>query len=328
VRAVLKQGYGGPEILSVAEVPTPVPTGDQVLVRVEAASLNTADLDHLRGIPRAARLATGLRQPRSPRVGLDVAGTVQSVGPEVTGLRSGDGVWADLFQYGHGAFAEYVCLPEKAFTPKPAGITFEQAATAPHSGLLALQALTARGPIRDQEVLINGAGGCVGPFAIQIAHAMGATVTGVDHTDNLQVMRRAGADRVVDYTDEDVTRHRARYDLVVDIAATRSPLRFLRALTPGGRYVLIARSVGGFIRAATVGALVARIAGKRVGVFNWAPSRRRDLEALGRLIQEGRVQPLIDGRFTLAEVPEGFRRLEAGYLRGKAIVIPTSQPGE
>lgn len=322
MKVVLKQGYGGPEVLSVAEVPNPVPSGDQVLVRVEAASLNTADLDHLRGIPRAGRIATGLRQPRSPRVGLDVAGTVQSVGPGVSGLRPGDGVWADLFQYGHGAFAEYVCLPEQAFTPKPAGISFEQAATAPHSGLLGLQALTAGGPIRGGEVLINGAGGCVGPFAIQIAQAMGATVTGVDHTDKLDVIRRAGADRVVDYTDEDVTRHRARYDLVVDIAATGSPLRFLRALTPGGCYVLIARSVGGFIRAATVGALVARIAGKRVGVFNWAPSRSGDLETLGHLIEKGKVRPLIDRRYSLDGVPEAFRRLEGGSLCGKAVVVP------
>lgn len=322
MRSVLKQGYGGPEVLSVAEIPNPVPTGDQVLVSVEAASLNTADLDHLRGIPRAGRIATGLRQPRSPRVGLDVAGTVQSVGPEVRSLRPGDEVWADLFQYGHGAFAEYVCLPEKAFTPKPAGITFEQAATAPHSGLLALQALTARDPIRDREVLINGAGGCVGPFAIQIAKAMGATVTGVDHTDKLEVMRSAGADRIVDYTDEDVTRHRARYALIVDVAATRSPLRFLRALAPGGRYVLIARSVGGFIRAATIDALVARMAGKGVGVFSWAPSRSRDLETLGRLIEKGEVRPLVDRRYSLAEVPEAFRRLEAGSLRGKAVVVP------
>lgn len=322
MKAILKDSYGSPDVLILAEVDKPEPVGDQVLVRVEAASLNTADLDILRGFPRAVRVGVGWRAPKYHGVGLDVAGRVEAVGPDVTGFQPGDEVWADLYQYGHGAFTEYVCLPEGAFTPKPAGITFEQAATVPHSGLLAIQALTSRGPIRGQEVLINGAGGCVGPFAIQIARAMGAAVTGVDHTDKLEVMRRAGADRVADYTKEDVTRDRARYDLIVDIAATRSPLRFLPALAPGGRYVLIARTIGGFIRAATVDALVARAVGKRIGVFNWVPSRRQDLDTIGRLIAQGKVSPLIDRSYSLVEVPEAFRRLEAGLLRGKAVVVP------
>lgn len=324
MKAIQKASYGPPDILAVAELDKPEPVGDQVLVRVEAASLNTADLDHLRGIPRAGRIGVGLRAPKHPGVGIDVAGRVEAVGPDVDALQPGDEVWADLFQYGHGAFSEYVCLPEKAFTPKPSGINFEQAATVPHSGLLALQALTSRGPIRGQEVLINGAGGCVGPFAIQIARAMGATVTGVDHTDKLELLHRAGADRVVDYTEEDVTRHKARYDLIVDIAANRSPLRFLRALAPDGRYVLVARSVGGFIRAASVDALVAKAAGKKIGVFSWAPSRSVDLETIARLIEQGKVRPIIDRRFCLEEVPEAFRRLEAGDLKGKALVIPTA----
>lgn len=322
MKAILKDSYGSPDVLILAEVDKPEPVGDQVLVRVEAASLNTADLDILRGFPRAVRVGVGWRAPKYHGVGLDVAGRVEAVGPDVTGFQPGDEVWADLYQYGHGAFTEYVCLPEGAFTAKPAGITFEQAATVPHSGLLAIQALTSRGPIRGQEVLINGAGGCVGPFAIQIARAMGAAVTGVDHTDKLEVMRRAGADRVADYTKEDVTRDRARYDLIVDIAATRSPLRFLPALAPGGRYVLIARTIGGFIRAATVDALVARAVGKRIGVFNWVPSRRQDLDTIGRLIAQGKVSPLIDRSYSLVEVPEAFRRLEAGLLRGKAVVVP------
>lgn len=322
MRAIQKTSYGSPDVLTLVDLDKPAPTGHQVLVKVEAASLNTADLDHLRGIPRAGRIGVGLRAPKHPGVGIDVAGRVEAVGPDAIAFQPGDEVWADLFQYGHGAFSEFVCLPEKAFTPKPAGITFEQAATVPHSGLLALQALTSRGPIRGQQVLINGAGGCVGPFAIQIARAMGATVTGADQTDKLEVMRQAGAERVVDYTQEDVTRHKARYHLIVDIAASRSPLRFLRALAPGGRFVLVARSVGGFIRAASVDALVAKVVGKKIGVFNWAPSRSADLETVGRLIEGGKVRPIIDGRYTLEEVPEAFWRLEAGDLRGKALVLP------
>lgn len=322
MKAIQRTSYGSPDVLTLVDLDKPEPTGDRVLVKVEAASLNTADLDHLRGIPRAARIGTGLREPKHPGVGLDVAGTVEAVGPDVTGLRPGDEVWADLYQYGHGAFSDYVCLPERAFTPMPAGITFEQAATVPHSGLLALQALTSHGPLRGQKVLINGAGGCVGPFAIQIARAMGATVTGVDHTDKLEVMREAGADSVVDYTEEDVTRHEGRYDLIVDIAANRSPLRFLGALASGGRYVLVARTVGGFIRAASVDALLARAVGKKIGIFNWAPGRSTDLETIGRLISQGKVRPIVDRRYTLEEVPEAFRRLEAGDLRGKALIAP------
>lgn len=322
MKAIHKTSYGSPGVLSLVDLHKPQPTGDQVLVKVHVASLNTADLDHLRGLPRAGRIGVGLRGPKNPGVGIDVAGTVEAVGPEVTGFQPGDQVWADLFQYGHGAFSEYVCAPENAFTAKPSGITFEQAATVPHSGLLALQALTSRGPIQGQKVLINGAGGCVGPFAIQIAKAMGAGVTGVDHTDKLDVMRQAGADTVVDFTMEDVTRGRAQYDLIVDIAANRSPLRFLRALAPEGRYVLVARSIGGFIRAASIDALVARAVGKRIGVFSWAPGRSRDLTTIGALIEHGEVHPIIDGRYSLEDVPAAFRRLEAGDLRGKALIVP------
>lgn len=322
MKAILKDRYGSPDVLTLAEVDKPLPAAGEVLVRVEAASLNTADLDYLRGIPRAGRIGAGLRAPKSPRVGLDVAGVVEAVGSDVTGLQPGDQVWADLFQYGHGAFAEYVCLPEKAFTPKPAAVGFEQAATAPHSGILALQALAAGGELAGREILINGAGGCVGPFAIQIAKAMGAVVTGVDRTEKLDLMREAGADQVVDYTTENVTRHRGRYDLIVDIAATRSPLRFLRTLRAGGRYVLIARNVGGFIRAATVDAIVARIAGRRIGAFNWVPSRNADLDTLGRLLEAGEISPRIDRRIGLSEVPNAFRALAAGSLIGKVVVIP------
>lgn len=316
MRAVLRERYGSPDVLRVTDLDLPTPTGDQVLVKVEAASLNSADLDHLRGFPRLARLGTGLGRPRSPWTGLDVAGRVEAVGPQVGEFRLGYEVWGDLFGFGHGAFAEYVCAPERAFTLKPPGISFEEAATVPHSGLLALQALSARGPIRaGEEVLINGAGGCVGPFAVEIAKARGAVVTGVDHTDKLELIRAVGADRVVDYMREDVTQHRSRYDLVVDIAATRSPLRFRRCLTPGGRYVLIARTLGGFLRAAVLG-------GRRIGVFRWVPNRRADLETMGRMMKAGEVRPVIDGRYSLEEVPEAFRRLADGTARGKLVMVP------
>lgn len=323
MKAILRDRYGSPDVLRVADVDRPEPFGDEVLVRVEAASLNTADLDHLRGLPHLARLGTGLGRPRSPRTGLDVAGRVEAVGPDVTELRPGDEVWADLFAFGHGSFAEYVCAPARAFSPKPTGATFEEAAAVPHSGVLALQALTARGPIQPgQEVLVNGAGGCVGPFAVQIARSMGATVTGVDHGGKLDLVRKMGADHVVDYTRDDVTRSGRRYDLIVDIAANRSPLRFLRAMTPRGRYVLIARTLGGFARAAVLGGLVTLLTGRRMGVFAWVPNRHRDLEVLARLIDTGEVRPLLDQCYPLEEVPAAFERLAEGAARGKLVVIP------
>lgn len=322
MKAVRRHSYGPPDVLEVVDVDTPEPIADQVLVRVAAASVNTADLDLLLGVPRAGRVLSGWRRPKSPRVGVDVVGRVEAVGPEAKTLSVGDEVWADLFQYGGGAFAEYVRLPEKAFTPRPAGLVAEVAATVPHSGLLALQAVSAAGQLADKNVLINGAGGCVGPFAIQIAKARGATVTGVDHTGKLDLMREAGADDVVDFTRQDVTRGADRFDVVVDIAATRSPLRFLRILTPRGRYVQVARSLAGFISTATIGAFVAKLAGKKIGNFNWVPSQDADLKVMAELIESGQVQPLIDRRYSLDEVPAAYQDLVDGTLRGKAIILP------
>ncbi|MFP3915689.1 MAG: NAD(P)-dependent alcohol dehydrogenase [Actinomycetota bacterium] len=316
MRAAVRDRYGDPEVVRVAEVPTPTPQEGEVLVEVVAASLNTADLDHLRGSPLVARLGTGLRRPRSPRMGLDVAGRVVDTGPEVSDLRPGDRVWADLFSYGHGAFAHYVSAPAEAFSPIPDGVGFEEAATVPHSGLLALQGLNGRGPVREGEkVLINGAGGCVGPFAIQIAHARGAEVTAVDHADKLSFVRGMGAERAIDYTRQDFTLGGEHYDLILDIAESHPLRHYRRALAPNGRYVLIAHTLRGFARAALLG-------GRRMGVFAWAPNRRRDLDLLGELIAEGRVHPVIHRRFRLEEVRAALGFLADGHARGKLIVAP------
>ena len=323
MKAIVRDRYGLPDVLRVGEVDYPIPGDHQVVVKVLAASLNTADLDHLRGLPRIARLGTGLRRPKTNRVGLDVAGRVEAVGRGVTGLRPGDEVLADLFAFGHGAFAEYVCAAENAFAPKPDSTTFEEAATVPHSGVLALQGLRGKGPIRSGErVLINGAGGCVGPFAVQIAKSFGAEVTGVDHTEKLDLLRAIGADHVIDYTREDFTRNGQRYDVLLDIAANRSILHYLRSLSPNGRYVLVARSLGGFVQALFLGALMSLIGSKRMGVFMWMPNRRQDLAQLRELLEAGSVKPLIDRFYRLEEVPQALRYLEEGRARGKLIVIP------
>lgn len=321
MQAIVREEYGSPDVLDVREVDHPTPGEGEVMVKVHASSLNMADLDYLRGRPRVARLGTGFRRPRHPGIGLDVAGQVEVIGENVTRLKPGDEVWADLFSFGQSSFAEYVRAPERAFAPKPTGITFEQAATVPHSGVLALQGLRSKRAIQPgHKVLINGAGGCVGPFAIQIAKAFGAEVTGVDHTGKLDLMRSVGADHVIDYTKEDFTSNGKRYDLILDIAAQRSVLRYRRSLTPQGSYVLVARSLGGFFQALLLGGLITLTGRKKMGVFMWVPNKREDLDFLKGLLETGRITPLIDNRFPLSEVPGALRYLEDGRARGKVVI--------
>jgi NADPH:quinone reductase-like Zn-dependent oxidoreductase len=230
-------------------------------------------------------------------------------------------VWADLFVHGRGAFAEFVCAPESAFVPKPGGISFEQAAALPHSGVLALQGLRARGGIQSGEhLLINGAGGMVGPLAIQIAKSMGAEVTGVDHGGKLDLMRAAGADHVVDYTHEDVTRNGKRYDRVLDIAANRSFLAFRRSLAADGLYVLVARSLAGFFAAAVLGRLVTVGSDRRMGVFGWEPNRVEDLAYLAGLVESGHLVPIVDGVYPLDDAPRAVNRVASGEARGKVMI--------
>lgn len=319
MKAIVREKYGSAEVLDLEEIPTPIPGDGEVLVRVRATSLNTADLDQLKGRPPIARVFTGVFTPRRRILGLDVAGEVEAVGPGVTRFRKGDDVWADLFSSGLGAFAEYVSAPETAFEPKPTGISWVEAATVPHSGLLALQALRAKRSITaGDEVVINGGGGCVGPFAIQIAKTMGAVVTGVDHGGKLELMRSARADHVIDYTEIDFTRTGNRYDFILDVAANRSVFAYMRALRPGGAYVQIAGSLAGFFSAALFGAIFG--GSRRMGVFMWEPNRGHDLAHMGQLIETGHVSPVIDRSYLLTEVPDAFRRLESGEARGKLVV--------
>jgi NADPH:quinone reductase-like Zn-dependent oxidoreductase len=323
VRAVVRDEYGPVDILRVATVEPPVPGPGEVIVRVRAASLNMADLDHLLGRPRASRVATGVFRPTNRGVGVDVAGTVEAVGPDATGFQPGDRVWADLFDSGHGALADRVRVPASALSPLPDLISFDDAATAPHSGTLALQSLSAVGPIRPGErVLINGAGGCVGPFAVQIAKARGGVVTAVDHGDKLDFLRELGADDVIDYTREDITRGARRFDAVVDIADTRPVLSFRRCLAPGGRYVPIVRGIGSLVEKALLGPVVGGLTGTRMRAFLWSPNQRRDLDELAGLIAAGDVLPRIDRRYALDDAVEALRRLESGAARGKILVLP------
>ena len=321
MKAIVREEYGSPDVLELGEIDKPVPRDDEVVVKVHAASVNTADLDYLMGRPRITRVASGLRRPRNGRIGLDVAGRVEAIGRDVRTPRIGDDVWADLFDFGQGAFAEYVCGPGSAFTPMPNGVTYEQAATVPHSGVLALQGLLGKGGINPGEkVLINGAGGCVGPFAIQLAKSFGAEVTGVDHGGKFALMHLAGADHVIDYTIEDFTKNERRYDLILDIVDGHSVMYYRRSLLPGGRYVLIARKLTGFAQAFLVGAGVSVVGSKRMGIFVWKANQREDLEVIKGLIENRKVTPIIDRSFGLGDVADALRYLEDGHARGKIVI--------
>jgi NADPH:quinone reductase-like Zn-dependent oxidoreductase len=320
--AVVGDRYGSSDVLRVVRVQRPEAGLGEVLVRVHAASINTADLDNLRGRPWPVRFYTGLRRPRRTIPGLDIAGVVETVGPGVGSVAVGDEVWADLFGSGAGGFAEYVCVSEKALLPKPAGVSFDTAATAPHSAILALQALKSRRVSPGDHVLINGGGGCVGPFAIQMARDLGAEVTGVDHSGKLDLMRSVGAHHVVDFTSEDVTRNGRRYDLIVDIAATRSVIAFRRSLTAHGAYVQVARSLAGFFSAALLGALIG--GRRRMGVFTWVPNHPEDMARIGKLIASGAVDPVIDRVFPLAETPQAVAHQESGAALGKVVLAVAS----
>jgi NADPH:quinone reductase-like Zn-dependent oxidoreductase len=324
MKAAVSERYGSPDVVELRDIDRPVPSGDQVLVRVHAASVNRADLDGLKPRPGFARLFMGLRAPRNHRVGLDVAGVVESVGPSVTRFRPGDEVFGDMFTFGQGAFAEYVCAREKAFESMPIGMTFEEAATLPHSAILALQGLRLRGgrTIRSgDKVLIDGASGNVGPFAVQIAKSMGAEVTGVCSTDKVDFVRSLGADHVIDYEKLDYTGTGDRYDWIVDTGSHHSILRIRRALRPNGVYVTLGGTSLPIIGALLVGPLISLASDKWTGLLLWwKPFNVEDVETLKGLIAAGEVKPVIDRRFPLSDVVDALRWVDDGRARGKVVV--------
>ena len=320
MRAAMRERYGSPDVVEIRAIPVPRPADDQVVVKVRWASVNTADLDLVRGTPPVTRLVGGLRRPRNGRLGADMVGEVVEIGSAVEGHRIGDVVWADLFGVGHGAFAEFVCVRATSLRHKPGRLDDTAAAMLPHSGLLALQSLRCGRIQRGESVLINGAGGCVGQFAIQIARARGAVVVGVDRTEKLAFMRQLGADDVVDHTTTDITREDERFDVILDIAATRSPLAFRRILNDGGRYVHLARSMAGFFRAAASGAVTNRSGASRISNFPWKANASDDLAEIVTLAELGEIAPVIDSTYELAELPKALQRHAVGEARGKILI--------
>jgi NADPH:quinone reductase-like Zn-dependent oxidoreductase len=321
MKAIVRHEYGSPDVLQLADIDKPVVENDEVLVQVRAAGVNMADVDYLRGRPTVARLGTGLRRPKNRGLGVDVAGQVEAVGRNVTRFEPGDEVFGDLTEYGFGAFAEYACAPEGAFALKPAGLTFDKAATVPQAGVMALQGLRGKRRIEPgHQVLINGAGGNVGPFAVQIAKSFGAEVTGVDHTDKLDLMRSLGADHVIDYTQEDFTHGGLRYDRILDVAAYRSVLGCRRALKPKGRYVAVPASISGMFQAMVLGPLISVAGSRRMGMLMWKPFKKEDVAFLKELIEAGKVTTVIDRRYSLSEVAEALRYQEDGHALGKLVI--------
>jgi NADPH:quinone reductase-like Zn-dependent oxidoreductase len=324
VRAAFQDRYGPPEVVQVRDVPTPVPAENQVLVRVHAASVNRADLDALGPRPGFIRPIIGMRAPRNKRVGIDVAGAVESVGPGVTVFKPGDRVFGDLFSFGQGAFAEYVCASTRAFARIPDTMSFEDAATLPHSAVLAVQGLRLRngrtiGP--GDKVLIDGGSGNVGPFAVQIAKARGAEVTGVCRTEKVEFVRSLGADHVLDYTKTDYTKRPERYDWIVDTDSHHSILRVRRALRPNGVYVTLGGTTWPILFGLIVGPLISRFSDRWSGLLLWwKPFNRPDVDTLTAMIAAGQVKPVIDRRFPLDEVVEALRYVDDGRAKGKVVI--------
>ena len=299
----------------------PTPSDDKVLVKVHAASVNAGDWHLLRADPFLVRLAFGLLKPKYQILGADIAGTVEEVGRNIKQCQPGDEVFGDISGCGFGAFAEYVSVPETALAPKPAGMTFEEAAAVPSAAVTALQGLRDKGQIQPgQQVLINGASGGVGTFAVQIAKSFEAEVTGMCSTRNLDMVRSIGADQVIDYTQEDFTKNGQHYDLILDAAAFRSVLDYKPALSPKGIYVLVGGSLARMFQAMFLGPWISITESKRV-VAGWVVKpNQKDLVFVKELLESGKVVPVIDRCYTLSEVPAAIGYVEKGHAHGKVII--------
>lgn len=324
MKAIVFRRYGPPEVLEWTEVERPVPGAGEVLIRVRAAAANPLDWHMMRGMPYGFRLGMGLRRPRDPTLGMDFAGEVEAVGAAATRFQTGDAV----FGAGRGAFAEWVCVPETVLARKPEAATFEEAASAPVAGFTALQALRDVGGLRSgQTVLVNGASGGVGTFAVQIAKSMGADVTGVCGTGNVGRVRLLGVDAVIDYTQEDFTKSSKRFDVMLDCMGNHSLRACRQVLTERGTYVMIGGPKGRWVspmdrvlRAKALSAL-----GRQKMAFLMAKANAEDLELLGELMASGKVTPVIDRAYPLNQAAEAMRYLETGHARGKIVLVPRSE---
>ncbi len=321
MKAIVRDRYGSPDVLELREIEMPMMGDDDVLVRVRAAAVNPADWHLMSGLPYVARAAFGLRTPKNRLLGRDVAGTVEAVGKGVAQLARGDEVYGEVEA---GSFAEYVCVPQEFAEPKPASLTFEQAAAVPLAGTTALQGLRDAGALQPgQSVLINGASGGVGTFAVQIARSFGADVTGVCGSGNADLVRSLGADHVIDYAREDFARAGKQYDLIFDLAGNRSLGDLRHALTPEGTLVLSSGSGGRWFGPVgqIAGALVRSPFLRQKLRTLVARRSKSDLAVLKELVASGKVRPVVDRTYPLSETADAVRYLELGHARGKVVVV-------
>lgn len=317
MKAIVYTKYGGPEVLQINEIEKPLPKDDEVLIKNYAVSINDWDFGLMEG-DFINRLLNGLLKPKKKILGSDIAGRIEAVGKNVTLFKTGDDVYGDLSGR-WGGFAEYTCAPEKSLVLKPASMSFNEAAAIPQAAMLAVQSLIDIGKIHSrQKLLINGAGGGVGTFAVQIAKMYGVETTGVDHTSKLDMMRSIGFDYVLDYTREDFTRNGLNYDLILDVKTNRSIFDYLRVLSPNGIYVTVGGSMARLFQALVLGRLISMISKKHIRIVALKPNK--DLIYVNELFLAGKVIPVIDGPYKLTEFTEAFRIFGKGEHNGKVVI--------
>ena len=317
MKAIVYTKYGTPEVLELKEIDKPIPKDNEVLIKVYAVSLNDWDCGLLQGDP-INRLLNGLLKPKIKILGSDIAGRVEAIGKNVKKFQPGDEVFGDLSGR-WGGFAEYVCARENAIALKLGSMTFEEAAAIPQAAMLAVQGLLDKGKIQSgQKLLINGAGGGVGTFAVQIAKLYGVETTGVDSSEKLEMLHSMGFDHVIDYKKEDFTKNGKQYDLILDVKTNRSILDYIRALRPNGMYVTVGGSMSRLLQALLLGPWISMISKKKIGIVALKPNK--DLAYMNELFEAGKVKPVIDGPYKLDEVPNAFRLFGEGAHKGKVVI--------
>ena len=322
MKAMVRYQYGPPDVLKLEDVAKPTPGADEVLVKIHAVSINGSDREALIGKPLYARMG-GLRRPGYPILGSDIAGRVEQVGRNITLFQLGDEVFGEIPGY-HSGFAEYACSSEKTLVRKPARMTFEEAAAMPQGGVLAWHGIHVKGQVQPgQSVLINGAGGSAGTFAVQLAKLYGAEVTGVDNTGKLDFLRSLGADHVIDYTLEDFTKTGKQYDLILDLIAHRSAFAYQRALKPNGTYFFVGGSVGTLLQVLLLGPWLRRRSGRNIRLLA-VPQNREALVAVTQLWEAGKLVPVIDRVYPFSEAPAALRYMTEGHAKGKVVITMES----
>ncbi|MFX0082729.1 MAG: NAD(P)-dependent alcohol dehydrogenase [Candidatus Hodarchaeota archaeon] len=319
MKAIICPKFGPPDVLKLEELETPTPKENEVLVRIHASSLNSMDVEILRG-----KMQPFMRKPRFKILGTDIAGKIHEIGKNVKQFQIGDEVFGDTSLVSYGAFAEYVCTPEEKLRLKPENLTFEEAATIPQSAVAALQGLRNKKQIlrfkSGQKVLINGAGGGMGSFAVQIAKYFKAEVTGVDNSEKLDMIRSIGADHVIDYTQEDFTKSGKRYDLILDMQAHHSIFDYKRCLNPKGIYKVVGGSGKTILQVLLLGSFISLFGSKKMSIAVWRSNKEEDVSCILELLKNSKIVPVIDKRYPLSKVPEAFKYFEEGHHKGKIVI--------